>query len=72
VNPVQVGAASSPPQTCSSTYEGMEYFDTGSNTLKYCNGSIWTTLGSGGGSLSGSGTTNYDAIWTARPRLAPA
>ena len=64
VQPVQIGTAASAPFTCSSTYAGMIYENSGSNTLQYCNGTSWATVGSGGASLSGSGTTNYDAIWT--------
>jgi hypothetical protein len=44
VEPVQIGTAASAPYTCSSTYEGMEYFNTGTNAIQYCNGSSWTAL----------------------------
>jgi hypothetical protein len=59
VQPVTIGTASSPPQTCSSTYEGMLYFDTGTNSVKYCNGSSWVLTSSGGGSGSVISGTQY-------------
>jgi hypothetical protein len=54
VQPVTIGTASSAPYTCSSTYEGMLYFDTGASAVKLCNGSSWTAVG--GGTPSGSNT----------------
>ena len=44
VQPVAIGTASSAPYTCSSTYQGMMYYDTGSSAIKYCDGSNWDTL----------------------------
>jgi hypothetical protein len=44
----------------------MEYFNTGTNAIQYCNGSSWTTVASG---MTGSGTTNYVARWTSGTTL---
>jgi hypothetical protein len=46
VQPVAIGTASSAPYTCSSTYQGMMYFDTGATTVKYCNGTSWGAFSS--------------------------
>ena len=54
-NPLMTSSAASAPYTCSSTYQGMMYFDTGANALKYCNGTSWILDGTGSsGSAAGS------------------
>ena len=51
-NPVVIGTTS---VTCSSTYLGMERYNTSANRAEYCNGSAWTPFsGSGSGTYPGT------------------
>jgi Chaperone of endosialidase len=41
----------------------------GSGSIQYCNGSAWTSLISGTGTLTGTGTANYGAVWSGATSL---
>ena len=65
MQPVQIGTASSAPQTCSSAFEGMMYLNSGSGTLYYCdNANTWEAVDSSGQNDTGD---YYIATATATP-----
>ncbi len=64
------GALSLAPQvqayagTCNASRAGKMYYDASQNKYYFCNGTSWGQLGSGaGGTIDGSGTTNYLVKW---------